>query len=186
VKITQVRAEELSAGMPGRTTCQGDSGGPWLGTVGGKTVIMGLTSYGPAGCTDAASATRVDRVLDFIDQFLDGAEPPPVNGAPLPDNGSPGPDFDPDPTPPPPPPPPPNSTGGQRSASGTNCCVNGQYFQCPDEAACFGGFDINECLSTCSGPFDPCFDECFNGMNTAGPPKGCRSDVAPPPNVQCN
>jgi secreted trypsin-like serine protease len=73
VRITDVRNEELDAGMPGRTTCQGDSGGPWLMRRNRQWVIVGLTAYGPVGCTDAGSATRVDRVADFVMSVLERA-----------------------------------------------------------------------------------------------------------------
>ncbi len=88
LRITEIRAEELSAGQPGLTTCQGDSGGPWLArTQNGSPTVVGITSYGPIGCTNAGSATRVDKVMDFVGQFLNGqTPPPPANPAPPPPN----------------------------------------------------------------------------------------------------
>lgn len=78
-------------------------------------------------------------------------------------------------------------TGGTPGASGQpgrvsvneHCCYNATYYKCPNSAACFGGFDINACLSTCSGPSDPCFDACFDKLSSAGAPKGCAMTTAP-------
>jgi secreted trypsin-like serine protease len=164
VPITDVRDLELSAGMPGRTTCQGDSGGPWLMNMNGVPTIVGLTSYGPTGCTDAGFATRVDRVLDFIEPFLAGASP--------------------EPEPEPEPPPAGGGGGTSRSASGQNCCFNGQYFACPDTAACFGGFDVNACINGCNGSFD-CTMNCLSRMGEVRPPTSACTKTSPPPNVQC-
>jgi hypothetical protein len=113
--ITEVRDEELSAGITGRTTCQGDSGGPWFGKVNGVETLLGTTSYGREGCTGAASATRVDRVLDFIEPFLTERAPaqddPPIPGEPPPADD------------PPTPAPPPDEANGGPLAAGTT--VNG-------------------------------------------------------------
>src|SRR5262249_34494299 len=76
LRVTRVGPEELSAGAPGTTTCQGDSGGPWLSQSGGVPTIIGLTSYGPIGCGDASTATRVDRVMDFLMPSLNRTAPP--------------------------------------------------------------------------------------------------------------
>jgi hypothetical protein len=65
------------------------------------------------------------------------------------------------------------------------CCYGSNYFACPNTAACYGGFDINACLATCSGPEDPCFDACFSKEDSAGPPLGCPADMAEPPGVDC-
>lgn len=65
-----------------------------------------------------------------------------------------------------------------------HCCYGGKYFRCPNSAACFGGFDINACLSTCAGPQNPCFDACFDKLDAAGPPKGCQA-TAEPKGVDC-
>jgi trypsin len=39
----------MCASAPGRDTCAGDSGGPLIGTSGGHTALVGITSYGD-GC----------------------------------------------------------------------------------------------------------------------------------------
>jgi secreted trypsin-like serine protease len=88
LRITDVRTEELSAGQPGLTTCQGDSGGPWFAkTANGGATVVGITSYGPIGCTNAGSATRVDKVMDFVAPFLGKGAPP---KQPPPNNPPPG------------------------------------------------------------------------------------------------
>jgi hypothetical protein len=66
-----------------------------------------------------------------------------------------------------------------RVAVNEHCCYGGTYYKCPSTAACFGGFDINACLDQCPGPFDPCFDACFDKLSNAGPPKGCQTTAAP-------
>lgn len=65
-----------------------------------------------------------------------------------------------------------------------HCCFAGKYQRCPSSNACFGGFDIDACLQNCN-PLDPCFDECFDKMDKAGPPKGCDANAQPPPGVDC-
>jgi len=82
--IAQVRNVEIAAGKPGLTTCQGDSGGPWFAKVNGADSVIGITSYGPNGCVDAASATRVDKVMDFVKPFLDKAAGKPATTPPAP------------------------------------------------------------------------------------------------------
>lgn len=60
-------------------TCEGDSGGPAFLTVGGQSVIAGLTSFGPYDCS-AGTDTRVDVYASFIDQYVaadTGTTPPP-------------------------------------------------------------------------------------------------------------
>jgi hypothetical protein len=79
-----------------------------------------------------------------------------------------------------------NGENGQvgRVSVNEHCCFAGKYQRCPNSNACFGGFDINACLQGCS-PFDPCFDECFDKMDKAGPPKGCDANAQPPAGVDC-
>jgi hypothetical protein len=91
---------------------------------------------------------------------------------------------------PPPPAGDPGGTPGQDGSPGRisvneHCCYGGKYYKCPNSAACFGGFDIDACLAACSGPMDPCWDACFNQLDSAGPPKGCQSGVAEPKGVDC-
>jgi len=76
-----------------------------------------------------------------------------------------------------------NGQAGRVSVN-EHCCFNGKYQRCPNANACLGGFDLNACLANCS-PFDPCFDECFDKIDNAGPPNGCDANAAPPPGVDC-
>lgn len=60
----------VNVGKPGQTTCQGDSGGPSFMTIGGATVIVGITSYGEQGCVNYGSMTRVDLAASWIDPYI--------------------------------------------------------------------------------------------------------------------
>jgi len=51
-------------------TCQGDSGGPALATIDGRETIVGVTSFGDAGCSRGGYDTRVDLYGGFIDRAL--------------------------------------------------------------------------------------------------------------------
>ena len=62
-------------------TCNGDSGGPAFMTVGGKEVIVGLTSYGDVNCNMGGYDTRVDAYAAFIDGYVSKADPGFVNGS---------------------------------------------------------------------------------------------------------
>jgi MYXO-CTERM domain-containing protein len=61
-------------------TCNGDSGGPAFMTVGGKEVIVGLTSYGDVNCNMGGYDTRVDAMAAWIDGYVSKADPGFVNG----------------------------------------------------------------------------------------------------------
>ncbi|MEO6950576.1 MAG: trypsin-like serine protease [Polyangia bacterium] len=61
----------IQIGGNGKDTCQGDSGGPALATIGGKKVIVGVTSFGQAGCGGGGYDTRVDRYAAFLAPYLD-------------------------------------------------------------------------------------------------------------------
>jgi secreted trypsin-like serine protease len=78
--VVSISDQEVEAGEPGRSTCQGDSGGPWLTTIGGTTKMVGLTSFGLVGCIDTGTATRVDKVMDFLEPFLAGSNAASNNG----------------------------------------------------------------------------------------------------------
>lgn len=71
-----------------------------------------------------------------------------------------------------------------RSASNNDCCFQGKYFECPNESACFGGFDVNACIAACNEDFD-CTMGCVSELDSAGAPKGC-TKKAPPAGVRCN
>ncbi len=73
----------------------------------------------------------------------------------------------------------PTQTGVNRVSINEHCCYGAQYFKCPDATACFGGFDVDACLSTCAGPASPCFSKCFEQEASAPAPKGCQAKAAP-------
>lgn len=76
------------------------------------------------------------------------------------------------------------STNGGHVASNGDCCFQGQYFECPNANACFGGFDVNACIDGCGNDFN-CVMDCTSKLSTAGGPKGC-TQKTPPANVKCN
>lgn len=47
-------------------TCQGDSGGPSFATIGGKTTVVGVTSFGDENCAQFGAETRVDAEQSFL------------------------------------------------------------------------------------------------------------------------
>jgi hypothetical protein len=47
-------------------TCQGDSGGPSFGVLGGRLVVVGVTSFGDQGCAEFGASTRVDIEQPFL------------------------------------------------------------------------------------------------------------------------
>jgi MYXO-CTERM domain-containing protein len=51
-------------------TCQGDSGGPGFLTIGGQETVATVTSYGQFGCGGGSGAGRVDRVADWIGDYI--------------------------------------------------------------------------------------------------------------------
>jgi secreted trypsin-like serine protease len=51
-------------------TCQGDSGGPALAKINGVETIVGLTSFGAAGCSGGGYDTRIDLYGTFLAQWL--------------------------------------------------------------------------------------------------------------------
>lgn len=70
-KLANLEQGVIDIGQPGQTTCQGDSGGPTFMTVNGRSVIVGITSYGEEGCVSAGSSTRVDLSTSFIQPYID-------------------------------------------------------------------------------------------------------------------
>ena len=89
--LTNYNSLFVNFGTSTRNTCQGDSGGPAFMTIGGTEVIVGVTSFGPAGCTGGSTDTRVDTVAAaFIDPYIQqydppNASPPDMAQAPPPD-----------------------------------------------------------------------------------------------------
>jgi secreted trypsin-like serine protease len=62
--------DSIEAGDADKHGCLGDSGGPVF--VDGR--VIGVDSYGPAGCTGPSHYRRTDAYLDFIDGYV----PPPI------------------------------------------------------------------------------------------------------------
>jgi hypothetical protein len=64
------------------TICEGDSGGPALMTLGGRELIVGVTSYGYQTCppTMPGTDTRVDAYTAFIDPLVNQFDPPAAKG----------------------------------------------------------------------------------------------------------
>lgn len=57
----------------GKDTCQGDSGGPLAKKRGGRSELVGIVSFGPAGCTvpdKPAVYTKVSHYIDWIKRNL--------------------------------------------------------------------------------------------------------------------
>ena len=63
-------ARLLKLGDSQHGTCQGDSGGPAFMSIGGIQTLVGVTSFGQAGCADGGFDTRIDRYGSFIDAAL--------------------------------------------------------------------------------------------------------------------
>lgn len=88
-RLTSLEQGVANIGGTGQTTCQGDSGGPSFMDVSGKSVIIGITSYGEEGCVSYGSVTRVDLAKSFIQPYIDanggagtgGADPGTSGGA---------------------------------------------------------------------------------------------------------
>jgi secreted trypsin-like serine protease len=61
----------VQIGTSNRQTCHGDSGGPAFQTIGGQSVIIGVTSFGSdratTVCFGGGVDTRVDAYLPFLD-----------------------------------------------------------------------------------------------------------------------
>lgn len=60
----------LFIGDAAHETCQGDSGGPALASIEGVQTLVGITSFGDAGCAHGGYDTRVDRYGAFISSAL--------------------------------------------------------------------------------------------------------------------
>ncbi|MDB4965851.1 MAG: hypothetical protein JWN44_1540 [Myxococcales bacterium] len=56
-------------------TCNGDSGGPAFMTIGGRDVIVGLTSYGDVNCNQGGYDTRVDTLASWVDTYVQQFDP---------------------------------------------------------------------------------------------------------------
>jgi hypothetical protein len=79
VLIGSFTATEIAIGQAGHSTCSGDSGGPLLTNIGGVETIIGVTSYGPIGCTGAGEESRVDVCASWLDSFSPDSTPPTIS-----------------------------------------------------------------------------------------------------------
>jgi secreted trypsin-like serine protease len=146
--ISDITATTFLASALPSTQCHGDSGGPVLLEIGGRETIIGIgwrTVRLDGLCNEGVRDTRVDRHAQWID-FVTGAA---ISG------------------------------GGERvpapapAGDGvTACCVNGVSYECPDTAACLGGFDLNACFSACTEP--SCLSRCSQESSSGkGPTDSC-------------
>jgi secreted trypsin-like serine protease len=70
VKLNSYNDLFVKIGRWGKNVCSGDSGGPVIMDVDGDPTVVGVNSFGVRYCTSAASSTRVDSYLPFIEQWL--------------------------------------------------------------------------------------------------------------------
>jgi len=56
----------------GKGKCRGDSGGPSFAQIGGQLVLVGVTSFGDANCTELGADTRTDAERPFLHQYVPG------------------------------------------------------------------------------------------------------------------
>lgn len=72
----------LCAGSPGKDSCQGDSGGPLVIRRNNQWLLVGLVSFGAAGCADPvdylAVYSRISTVANWIDGIVASHPPPKV------------------------------------------------------------------------------------------------------------
>ena len=61
----------MRTGGFGKGICQGDSGGPILMELNGEMTVVGVNSFGMILCLTEASSTRVDKYLDFVNEYVD-------------------------------------------------------------------------------------------------------------------
>src|SRR5690606_37042499 len=62
----------VQVGGPGSNICSGDSGGPSVMAMGGREVIVGVTSYGDVDCAEVGVSVRDDAYLDWIAEVTQG------------------------------------------------------------------------------------------------------------------
>lgn len=54
--------------------CQGDSGGPSFATINGRTMVVGVTSFGDRNCAVFGADTRTDVEAEFLKMHVAGLE----------------------------------------------------------------------------------------------------------------
>jgi len=74
-KYKQISEGQICAGTLGKDSCGGDSGGPLMATVGGRTYLAGVVSYGYERCGSSFPAvyTRVSAYLPWIVSYVGAA-----------------------------------------------------------------------------------------------------------------
>jgi hypothetical protein len=75
IAINELNDFFVGYATPGLNTCNGDSGGPALMDLGRGLEVIGVTSWGDAGCTDFGYNTRSDVFADWISDFIAGEVP---------------------------------------------------------------------------------------------------------------
>ena len=69
-KLDDYSALLVHVGDSAHQSCEGDSGGPALMTLNGVETLVGITSYGQAGCVEGGYHTRVDAYTSFLNLYL--------------------------------------------------------------------------------------------------------------------
>lgn len=87
-RIESVAPRSFGLARDPARTCTGDSGGPAVADLGGREVLVGITSNGDAACMEVANDTRIDAYLGFIERILAATRPAsvPVGGLCLSDD----------------------------------------------------------------------------------------------------
>lgn len=60
----------VQTGSFNKGICNGDSGGPVLMTINNVQTVVGVNSFGMIYCIGTKNSTRVDKYIDFINQYL--------------------------------------------------------------------------------------------------------------------
>jgi len=88
-QIGDVHDGVLGLAENGTGTCQGDSGGPTLYDAGGVTQVLGVSSYGSAGCPGGGWMSRTELCAAWLDSVAGPFQSPPDMAAPPPDLSAP-------------------------------------------------------------------------------------------------
>jgi secreted trypsin-like serine protease len=80
--LNGIESTSLFIGGAGKQACNGDSGGPAFLNMGGKELLVAVTSGGPEDCNQGGYHTRVDAFMQFLAPYLAPASPPPPGPSP--------------------------------------------------------------------------------------------------------
>ncbi len=98
IPLAEVHSGHIGFGDYVYNTCQGDSGGPTFATFDGIESVVGVTSYGAAGCSGTSYMTRTDVMWDpFLTEVLNAWSGPCQNDGVCVEDGCAFPDPDCDP-----------------------------------------------------------------------------------------